>query len=59
MTYETYNESAHGQVITRERAIKELQDHGTFHPDDFADFFAHVGDHPTYRAEQVLEWLGY
>lgn len=56
MTYETYSESA---MITRERAIRELQDHGTFHPEDIDDFFATLGDRPTYRAEAVLEWLGY
>lgn len=55
----TYSESAHGQIITRERAIRELQNHGVFHPDDFATFFAECGDQATYRAEKVLEWLGY
>ena len=57
--YETYSESARGLTISRERAIRELQDHGVFHPVDMEDFFAECGDRETYDAERVLAWLGY
>jgi hypothetical protein len=67
---ETYSESAIGIVITRERALRELEDHNipTFErasgddwrpTDDLRDFFAEVGDHDTYLASDVLAWLGY
>ena len=55
----TYSESARGLRITRERALREIANHGVFHPDDIADFFEMCGDHQTYDAEEVLEWLGY
>ena len=55
----TYSESARGATITKERALRELANHGVFHPLDMADFFATCGDRPTYRAEDVLGWLGY
>lgn len=55
----TYSESARGLRVTRERALREIADHGVFHPDDIADFFAMCGDREFYDAEDVLEWLGY
>lgn len=57
--YDNYSESARGLSISRERAIRELQDHGVFHPVDMAEFFQMCGDRATYDAEEVLGWLGY
>lgn len=55
----TYSESARGMRITRERALRELANHGVFHPMDIEDFLAVCGDRPVYDAEKVLWWLGY
>lgn len=54
-TQHTYFSSAAGLVITRERAAKECQKHGI----SAFEMFADLGDHPTYVASAVLEWLGY
>jgi hypothetical protein len=51
----TYSESAHGLEISRARAIREVLAHGA----DVNEFLAECGDLETYRAEKVLEWLGY
>jgi len=56
----SYYNSAEGITITRERAFRELQDHG--HPLDFRgirEFFRECGNAPEYRAQHVLEFLGY
>lgn len=55
----TYSESARGLSISRERALREIADHGVFHPEDIDDFFSTLGDHQNYDAEDVLVWLGY
>jgi hypothetical protein len=51
----TYYQSADGITISRERALKEIRDHGC----KPADFFAEVGDKAEYSAQGVLDWLGY
>ena len=55
----TYYESAEGITITRARALQELRKHGVEHPSDIAEFDAEVGIKSTYRAHEVLHWLGY
>lgn len=51
----TYSESAQGVVITQVRAIKEVKNHGC----DIVEFFEDMGVCETYKAEDVLGWLGY
>lgn len=56
----TYSESAQGLVITKWRALYEIQvNHGLHTERDLEDFLADLGDHETYEASRVLEWLGY
>lgn len=52
----SYYESAAGHTITRARALAELRAHAITDP---TEFLAECGDHPTYRAQAVLAWLGY
>jgi hypothetical protein len=51
----SYYESAEGVEISKKRALIELRKHGI----DFEEFFRDLGDHETYDAQAVLEWLGY
>lgn len=51
----TYRESAEGQTITLARAVRECEDHGA----DPAEMIAEIGEHATYDAATVLDWLGY
>lgn len=56
----TYSESAFGISITRERALKEICNHGiTSDMWEYADFLEWLGDRPRVMAHKVLEWLGY
>jgi hypothetical protein len=52
---ETYSESAKGLTISKARALREVTNHGA----DLGDFLAEMGDHETYKASAVLNWLGY
>ena len=52
----TYYESSRGITISKDRAIKELEDH---YIDDMDSFFNDMGNNETYVASEVLEWLGY
>lgn len=52
----TYHESAKGKTITRRRALQELRNHGV---DDAEEFFNDLGTKAEYKAQAVLEWLGY
>lgn len=52
----TYYESAEGIRITQARAFAELRAHSIF---DTSAFLADMGDQATYRACDVLDWLGY
>ncbi len=54
----TYYESAEGVRISRERALRELREHGIL-PADKVEFFAEMGDRDDYDAQSVLAWLGY
>jgi hypothetical protein len=56
---QTYSESAHGIVITRERALGELRAHGMDSICDILDFDDAVGLRNTYTADEVLAFLGY
>lgn len=53
----TYFESAKGVMITRDRAFKELIDHGM--KDEIDTFIKDMGDRQQYAARDVLQWLGY
>ena len=55
----SYLDSAQGITITQKRALKELAKHGLDLPCAHAEFFADMGNHSTYQAYAVLEWLGY
>jgi hypothetical protein len=50
-----YFESAEGQVITKARAIREIEKHGAY----VQEFLAECGEHDEYQAQSVLTWLGY
>jgi hypothetical protein len=56
----TYSESAKDVTIDLDRAAEELKRHG-FGPDsyEFALFFTDVIVKKTYKAKDVLAWLGY
>jgi len=51
MTYEEAVEA----TVTRSEAMAEIEHHAA----DWDEFVAEYGDHPTYRGEDVLGWLGY
>jgi len=54
----TYLESSEDIIISRERALQELQSHGG--DDELkVSFLEEMGFSDTYRAEDVLIWLGY
>jgi hypothetical protein len=55
----TYSESARGIVISHDRAIVELRMHGLSDPDSIAAFHAECGMRASYKASDVLAWLGY
>ncbi len=55
----TYSESAEGVLITKARAVVELQRHGIFRAEEIAEFLADCGDREAYDAGDVLRWLGY
>ena len=45
-------------MITRQRAIRELMDHGCI-PEDVDQFDHDLGAKDRYAAQDVLAWLGY
>lgn len=53
----TYFESAEGVMVTRDRALKEIADHGL--SDEIGTFIDDLGDREEYPAQDVLIWLGY
>lgn len=55
---DTYYESAEGILITRERVVRELNDHGVSEY-DIGTFFGEMGVKELYDAQSVLRWLGY
>lgn len=56
---ETYFDSAAGETISRARAIQELAGHGIDKPEELQQFYKECGYLPTYKAQDVLCWLGY
>ena len=55
-----YYESAENSTITRERALKELMNHGIdVNSEEIELFDLEVGYKEFYDAQQVLAWLGY
>lgn len=42
-------------VVTRDEAIDEVKRHSL----DAVDLFNELGDHATYKARAIMEWLGY
>lgn len=50
-----YYESADDLTITLKRALKEVADHYA----DVAEFYEDMGQHEFYKAQDVLNWLGY
>lgn len=56
------------RMITRQRAIEIIQEHGFALPNDQSNFIVHdtlaafdaeVGNKPKYKLMEVLGWLGY
>lgn len=58
---DTYSGSAVGQRITRQRALREIRDHGCDDAQSVADFDTEVepGRDGLYDAVEILAWLGY
>lgn len=52
---DNYYESAQDLIITQNRALVEVLDHGC----DIWEFIADNGEHEFYSAQSVLNWLGY
>jgi hypothetical protein len=50
-----YYESAKGLVLSKKRAIIEVRNHGSSVP----EFLKDLGDRESYKATEVLQWLGY
>lgn len=55
MEPQTYSESAKGVKINAARAALEVKRHGL----DPEDFFNECGRRTTYKASDVMNWLGY
>ena len=55
-----YYESAEETTITRGRALEELMNHGIdVNSDEILLFNLELGEKETYKAQDVLAWLGY
>ena len=50
----TFDEAVEA-TVTRAEAIREVRAHQI----SLDEFFAEVGDKPSYSGSEVLEWLGY
>lgn len=50
-----YYESAEDIIISKARAKKEIEKHGS----SWEEFVEDNGDHVEYDAQAVLRWLGY
>jgi parvulin-like peptidyl-prolyl isomerase len=48
-------EEACEAIVSRKMAQREIEKHSA----DFADFIAEYGDKPSYKGQDVLDWLGY
>ena len=46
---------AENPTVSRTEAIRELKKHSA----DLGEFFEEIGDKPSYKALDVLYWLGY
>lgn len=53
----TYYDSAEGETISYDRAMRELKVHGLL--EDKEQFLLDMGQRETYNAQAVLSWLGY
>jgi hypothetical protein len=51
-----YYDSAENLMVTRKRACQELKAHGVT---DIHEFFEELGFSSHYKAQDVLDWLGY
>ena len=51
----SYYESAEEIEISRNRAMKEIEDHGA----SLDEFYGDLGIKENYKAQDVLDWLGY
>ena len=54
--FSEYYDSAEGIMISRDRVLCELKDHGVV---DLKEFFNDLGEKKLYLAQDVLHWLGY
>ena len=52
-----YYESAEDLIISRDRAIEEIREHGSLIEID--DFYSIYKFKDNYKAQDVLDWLGY
>jgi hypothetical protein len=52
-----YFNSAKGVTITHDRALREIAKHGALA--DLQEFYREHGKRETYKATDVLAWLGY
>jgi hypothetical protein len=52
-----YFTSAKGMMITHDRALQEIAKHGALA--DLPEFYREYGKRETYKATDILVWLGY
>jgi hypothetical protein len=52
-----YYSSAKGIVISHKRALWEIKNHGAM--GDLDEFYEEYGKKDNYKAQDVLDWLGY
>lgn len=55
----SYYDSAKGVRISQARALVELKRHGLDDAESVSVFFKECGKRKSYRAQAVLDWLGY
>jgi len=54
-----YYESAEGEIVSKKRALEELENHGLNTENEIADFLQTAGNSNYYDAQTVLGYLGY
>jgi len=56
VNYHPYYGSAEDIMLSKDKALCELKDHGVV---DLKKFFDDLGDREEYHAQSLLIWLGY
>ena len=48
-----------GEIITKEKALKIIENHGNSSFSELKDFIKDCGNKHNYKAIKVYDWLGY